>query len=85
MYVCMAIVFVFYALWTVDEKTIVLYQNSRLIWTVPFLMLIFMKYSLTIEGDSDADPVEVLLHDKVLIVLSTAYLAAMFALLYLIR
>ena len=30
-------------------------------------MLICMKYSLNIEGDSDGDPVSVLLKDKILI------------------
>ena len=37
-----------------------------MLWTVPLIIVIFMKYSLDIEGDSDADPVEVLVHDKVL-------------------
>lgn len=85
MYMCMALTFVFYALWTVDEKTIAVYHSNRLIWTVPVVMLIFMKYSLTIEGNSDGDPVEVLIHDKVLLGLCLLYLIMMFALLYFVR
>ena len=85
MYICMALVFVFYALWTMDAKTIEAYHGSRLIWTVPVVMLIFMKYSLTVEGNSDGDPVEVLINDKVLIGLCVLYLLLMVALLYVIR
>lgn len=83
MHICMALIFVFYALWTVDEKTIAVYHSNGLIWTVPVVMLIFMKYSLTVEGNSDGDPVEVLIHDKVLLGLCVIYLLIMFALLYL--
>ncbi|MBQ3641563.1 decaprenyl-phosphate phosphoribosyltransferase [bacterium] len=85
MYMCMTLIFVFYALWTVDEVTMTIYHNSPLIWTVPVVILIFMKYSLTIEGDSEGDPVEVLIHDKVLIILCILYLLLMFTLLYIIK
>ena len=85
MYICMGLVFVFYALWTMDANTIEAYHGSRLIWTVPLVMLIFMKYSMTVEGNSDGDPVEVLIHDKVLLGLCALYLLLMMALLYVIR
>ena len=85
MYICMALVVVFYALWTMDAKTIEAYHGSRMVWTVPVVMLIFMKYSMTVEGNSDGDPVEVLLHDKVLLGLCAFYLLLMLALLYVIR
>lgn len=85
MYICMGLVFVFYALWTMDAKTIEAYHGNRLIWTVPLVMLVFMKYSMTVEGNSDGDPVEVLIHDKVLLGLCALYLLLMFALLYIIR
>lgn len=80
---CMASSNVFYALWSMDEKTISFYNNEYLIFTVPIVLLITMKYSLDIEGESDGDPVEVLLHDKVLLTLCILYLAIMFAILYL--
>jgi 4-hydroxybenzoate polyprenyltransferase len=85
MYICMALVVVFYALWTMDAKTIEAYHGTRMVWTVPVVMLIFMKYSMTVEGNSDGDPVEVLLHDKVLLGLCAFYLLLMLALLYVIR
>ena len=83
MVMCLTLANVFYALWSMDENTISLYANQYLIFTVPIVLLITMKYSLDIEGDSDGDPVEVLLHDKVLLVLCVLYLAAMFMILYL--
>lgn len=80
---CLTLANVFYTLWSMDEKTVSFYNNEYLIFTVPIVLLITMKYSLDIEGESDGDPVEVLLHDKVLLTLCVLYLAVMFAILYL--
>lgn len=80
---CLTLANVFYALWSMDEKTMSFYNNNYLIFTVPIVLLITMKYSLDIEGESDGDPVEVLLHDKVLIALCGLYFAVMFMILYL--
>ena len=80
---CLTLANVFYALWSMDEKTRAFYENDYLIFTVPIVLLITLKYSLDVEGDSDGDPVEVLLRDKVLLGLCVLYLAAMFAILYL--
>lgn len=83
MEMCRTLANVFYALWSMDEKTRLFYNNQNLIFTVPIVLLITMKYSLDIEGESDGDPVEVLLHDKVLLILCVLYLAVMFMILYL--
>ena len=80
---CLTLANVFYALWSMDEKTKAFYNNDYLIFTVPIVLLITMKYSLAIENESDGDPVEVLLHDKLLIVLCLLYIALMFLILYL--
>ena len=79
---CLTLANVFYALWSIDENTTSFYQNDHLIFTVPIVLLITMKYSLDIEGNSDGDPVEVLLHDKLLLSLVILYLAAMLIILY---
>ncbi len=42
-----------------------------------------MKYSMAVEGESDGDPVEVLLHDKILLTLCVLYVTVMFMILYL--
>ena len=80
---CLSLANVFYALWTMDEKTVSLYDNKYLIFSVPIVLLITLKYSLDIEGELDGDPVEVLLHDKILLLLCALYLFFMFVVLYL--
>jgi decaprenyl-phosphate phosphoribosyltransferase len=67
MYISLALTITFYSLWTVDPITIARLSNDYLVWTVPLVILICMKYSLNIEGDSDGDPIEVVLRDKVLL------------------
>ena len=69
MYVCVARAIVFYALWTVDDFTVLRVGSENLIWTVPLVIVICLRYSLDVEGQSDGDPVEVLLHDKILLLL----------------
>lgn len=61
MYVCVALTNVFYALWTLEMP------NPKISWTIPIFIILLMCYSLDVEGDSDGDPVEVILHDKFLI------------------
>ena len=82
MVMCLTLANVFYALWSMDEEVKKFYNNDYLIFTVPIVLLITMKYSLVVEGESDGDPIEVLLHDKVLMVLCVLYLAIMFTILY---
>lgn len=83
MSMCLTLANVFYALWSMDENTVSLYNSEYLVFTVPIVLLITMKYSLNIEGESDGDPVEVLLHDKILLALCVLYLVVMFTILYL--
>lgn len=81
MYMCLTLALVFYALWCVDAGTSARYGVSPS-FTVPVVLLIMMRYSMDVEGDSDGDPVEVLVRDKPLLALCGAYLAVMFAILY---
>ena len=83
MYMCLGLANGFYALWAIDERTATHYSSDYLIFTVPIVLLITLKYSLDIEGDSDGDPVEVLLHDRALLALCALYIAVMFLILYL--
>ncbi len=83
MYMCVALTVMFYALWTVDSFTVARVGSEAMIWTVPLVILICMKYSLNVEGDSDGDPVEVLLHDKVLLLLGLILAVVIFGLIYL--
>lgn len=83
MYMCLTLANVFYVLWTMDEATVAFYNTNWLTLTSPIVMLISLKYSIDVEGNSDGDPVEVLLHDKVLLALVISYLLLMFWFLYL--
>ncbi len=82
MYMCLTLAIVFYSLWSMDERTVSSY-NKYLIFTVPIVLLIVMKYNLDVEGDYDGDPVEVLTHDKVLMLMCALYFAMMFIILYI--
>ena len=79
MYMCLALLNTFYALWCKDITNA---GMKYAMWTVPIVILICMKYSLTVEGNSEGDPVEVLLHDKVLMALCVVYGIVMVAMLY---
>ena len=77
MYVCMALLNTFYALWASEKGTLFLI-------TVPIVMIISMKYSYSIESqpESDGDPVSVLLDDKLIMTLGLFYSIYMFIILY---
>lgn len=66
----------FYALWSMGAE-------QGMVWTVPLVICLCMKYSLTVEGDSDGDPVEVICRDKVLLALAAVFAALVLAILYL--
>lgn len=79
MYVCLTLTLVFYSLWATDPSraSILLYAS------IPFIILVFMAYSLKIEqDDSSGDPVDVVLKSKTLKVLIPAYIALMMIAVY---
>lgn len=80
MYVCVALTIVFYAMWCIDTVELI----PHIMWTVPLVMIICMKYSLTVEGISDGDPVSTLLHDRFLFLLVLLYGATIFTLIYIL-
>lgn len=83
MYMCLTMAIVFYSLWTTDS-VVVLKNNNLLIWTVPIVIIIALKYSMDVEGDSDGDPVEVIINDKPLVCLGLVYAISLCVILYLI-
>lgn len=82
MNMCLTLGNAFYSLWSMDEKTIGLYNNDKVVFTAPLILLITLKYSLDVEGSSDGDPVEVLLSDSVLMLMTIAYILIMLSILY---
>ncbi|GFI23503.1 decaprenyl-phosphate phosphoribosyltransferase [Lachnospiraceae bacterium] len=69
----------FYSLWTISMT----YSNI-LIWSILLVIFICMKYTLIIEGNSHGDPVDVLLKDKMLIVVFFIYAIYMCLAIYII-
>lgn len=77
-YVALALMLVFYSLWTLEQNI------DYLVFTIPLLIVIFMKYSLIIEKTDEGDPTTVLYQDKSLLVLCTLYGLLMILLLVVI-
>lgn len=83
MYVCQTLAIAFYALWTVDAEVMSESANGKwAIWTVPLVIIMAMKYSLDIEGESEGDPIEVILGDKMLIAAGVVYVFIMYFIIY---
>lgn len=75
---CMTMTNMFFALWCTQFG-----KEQKFIILIPVLLLICFKYSMDIERDeSDGDPMNVILHDKVLIGLGIIFVILMFGLLY---
>lgn len=83
MYMCLTLGILFYSLWCVDVTSAGQISGKYLLWTVPLVILICLKYSLTAEGRSDGDPVEVLFGDRWLLGMAGLLVVAMLAILYL--
>lgn len=77
MYLCMAATIVFYALWAMEKENIIL------VFTVPIVLLVFMRYNLNVEGASEGDPVEVLFEDKIILLICGLYGIVVLGALYL--
>ncbi|MDR2457983.1 MAG: UbiA prenyltransferase family protein [Clostridiales Family XIII bacterium] len=79
LYMNLTLTVVFYSIWVLEKigftMSGVSKNESFLIWSIPILIVILMRYSLLIERVSDGDPTSVLLSDKSLIILSTFWIA----------
>jgi decaprenyl-phosphate phosphoribosyltransferase len=80
MYVCLGLTLVYYSLWAIDPT-----QKHKLIFlTVPVVIAIAMTYSLAIEsGESDGDPISVVLGNKPLLALVGLYSLLVLVMVYI--
>ena len=74
-YIELALTLVFYSLWTMEQDT------KFLVFTIPIVIIIFMRYCLIIEKSDEGDPTTILYQDKMLIFLSIIYIIMMFILI----
>ena len=84
MYMCLALAITNYSLWCVDINTIQRVGNNYLIWSILLLMGILFTYSLDVENESNGDPVEVVVHNKLLLLLILLFCAYMYVVIYII-
>lgn len=67
MYSCMTLAIMFYSLWCLEQYR---GEIKNYLITIPILMIILFKYSLNVESQmKDGDPIEVILSDRILILL----------------
>ncbi len=66
MYMCLTLAIAFYALWAIAPIPAMPDPANARVWSVPVVLLICMRYSLLIERESYADPVDVLFSDRAL-------------------
>ena len=83
MHISMSLTIVFYALSCSDKTTTVAQHGVNLLWTVPIVLIICLRYNLILEkNEIDGDPVEVVLKDKALLSLIGFYACIILLLLY---
>lgn len=68
MYVALTMALVFYSLWVISE-----YTGTLMILSIPIVVFICLLYSLIIEGDSQGDPVEVILNSPAIVLLTAIW------------
>ena len=71
MTVFLSLIFIFYSLWVVEQ------DNNYLVMTIPFIIVIFMKYCLDMEKSDEGDPITLIYSDKVLFAFSALYVIVM--------
>ena len=80
LYVSLTMTLIFYSLWTVTYESI--FNHNYLIYTIPLVIIITMKYSLNLEDDNFGDPSDVLLNDPVLLGLVSIYILTIIGIFY---
>lgn len=79
MYMFLTMSLTFFSLWTTEN------HSKYLIYSIPLLILICLKYVFDIDkDDSFGDPVDVILSDKTLIILSFLLLLFMIGIIYIV-
>ena len=78
MYMFLALTIVFYSLWAVSA-----FNNEVFKYSIVLVIEILLKYSMDVEGDNFGDPIEVITHDKGLLVLGIIYISFVFITIYI--
>lgn len=74
MYVCMALMIIFFAFWCLEKEYELL---------IPFVMILCFRYSYDVENNvGDGDPSNIILHDKVLLGIGAVFAIAVLGMIY---
>lgn len=60
-YTCLSLTLVFYSLWAIEQDI------KYILYTIPIVVTIFMRYCLVVEKNTDGDPATIFYSDKPLI------------------
>lgn len=82
MYLSLTLTITFYSLWAINSENIIIKSGGRLLWSVPVIIIICMRYSMDVESDSYGDPVDVVFSDKILLFMMALYMILMFIAIY---
>ena len=66
-YIMLALLFVFYSLWAIEQ------DSNYLAFSIPLVIIVFMRYCLIIEKSDEGDPTIILYQDKTLLLLCILY------------
>ena len=70
-YMSLTLTIVFYSLWAISH------DSNYLVFTIPIIIILFMRYCLIVETKSEGDPVTILYSDKSLMFLCLIYIVLM--------
>lgn len=82
MYMCLTLCLMFYSLACIDIKTKAAQMGGDLIWTVPLVLVISLRYNMDLEGKSEGDPTGIILGDKWLILLILGFILGIIFTIY---
>lgn len=81
MYVFLTSSIIFYSLWCTIGFSII-EKKTYLIYSIIFFIFIIMKYSLHLEQKNCGDPIEIIYHDKILLIATIIYILYMGVIIY---
>jgi 4-hydroxybenzoate polyprenyltransferase len=73
MVLCQTLAIVFYSLWSIDTITVERIGSNVFAYTVPIIIIIFLRYSMLLEKTNESDPMSIVFKDKALVGLCILY------------
>ncbi|MBR2476735.1 MAG: decaprenyl-phosphate phosphoribosyltransferase [Clostridia bacterium] len=84
MYMFAALAIVFYSLWCINNTIIIQNISTEMMWSIPFVIAIVMRYCFDIESDSHGDPTDVIINDKVLLGICASFVIYITSVMYIL-